>query len=61
MSWFMLTRGLWLLLLEVTVARFGWQFNLDYGFTSALVFWALGWSMIALAALVWLPLPWLAG
>jgi uncharacterized membrane protein len=61
MSRFMLTRGLWLLLLEVTVARFGWQFNLDYGFTSALVFWALGWSMIALAALVWLPLPWLAG
>jgi uncharacterized membrane protein len=54
-SRFLLTRGLWLLLLELTVARFGWQFNLDYGFSSALVFWALGWSMIALAALVWLP------
>jgi uncharacterized membrane protein len=61
LSWFLLTRGLWLLLLEVTVARFGWQFNLDYGYTSALVFWALGWSMIALAALVRLPLPWIAG
>jgi uncharacterized membrane protein len=60
-SWFLLTRGLWLLVLELTVARFGWQFNLDYGFSSALVFWALGWSMIALAALVWLPLPWVAG
>jgi uncharacterized membrane protein len=59
-SWFLLTRGLWLLVLELTVARFGWQFNLDYGFSSALVFWALGWSMIALAGLVWLPLPWVA-
>ena len=54
-SWFLLTRGFWLLVLELTVARFGWQFNLDYGFSSALVFWALGWSMIALAAMVWLP------
>ncbi len=59
-SWFLLTRGLWLLVLELTVARFGWQFNFDYGFSSALVFWALGWSMIALAGLVWLPLPWVA-
>ena len=59
-SWFLLTRGVWLLVLELTVARFGWQFNLDYGFSSALVFWALGWSMIALAAMVWLPGIWVA-
>jgi uncharacterized membrane protein len=58
-SRYLLTRGLWLLVLELTVARFGWQFNLDYGFSSALVFWALGWSMIALAALVWLSVPWI--
>ncbi len=57
LSWYLLTRGTWLLLLEATVARFGWQFNLDYGYTGALVFWALGWSMIALAGLVWLPIP----
>ncbi len=55
LSWFLLTRGAWLLLLEVTVARFGWQFNLDYGYTGLLVFWALGWSMIVLAGLVRLP------
>jgi uncharacterized membrane protein len=58
-SRFLLSRGAWLLVLELTVARFGWQFNLDYGFSSALVFWALGWSMIALAGLVWLPLRWI--
>lgn len=57
LSWYLLTRGLWLLLLEVTVARLGWQFNLDYGYTGLLVFWALGWSMIALAGLVLLPRP----
>jgi uncharacterized membrane protein len=58
LSRFLLTRGLWLILLEVTVARLGWQFNLDYGYTGLLVFWALGWSMIALAPLVRFPLRW---
>lgn len=55
LSRFLLTRGLWLILLELTIARFGWQFNLDYGYSSALVFWALGWSMVALAVLIRLP------
>jgi uncharacterized membrane protein len=57
LSWYLLTRGVWLLVLEFTVARFGWQFNLDYGYSAALVFWALGWSMIALAGLSRLPVP----
>ncbi|MDB4909121.1 MAG: hypothetical protein JWO05_3905 [Gemmatimonadetes bacterium] len=54
-SKFLLTRGLWLVLLEVTVARFVWQFNLDYRVTILNVIWALGWAMVALSALVWLP------
>ena len=54
-SRFLFTRGAWLILLELTVARFSWQFNLDYGYTGLLVFWALGWSMIALAGLIRLP------
>jgi uncharacterized membrane protein len=57
LSRYLLTRGVWLLVLEFTVARFGWQFNLDYGYSAALVFWALGWSMIALAGLSRLPMP----
>jgi uncharacterized membrane protein len=57
LSWFLASRGVWLVVLELTVARLAWQFNLDYSFSSALVLWALGWSMIALAGLVWAP-PW---
>jgi len=60
LSKFLLTRGLWLVLLELTVARFLWQFNVDYQVTIITVLWALGWSMVALAALVWLP-TWVAG
>ena len=61
LSRFLLTRGVWLVLLELTVARLGWMFNLDYHYTSALVLWALGWCMVALAGMVWLPRPIIAG
>ena len=55
MSWFLLTRGVWLIVLEVTVVRFLWQFNVDYHVTFVTVLWALGWSMIVLSVLVHLP------
>ncbi len=56
LSWFLFSRGLWLIFLELTVARcFGWQFNFDYHLTLLLVLWALGWAMIVLSALVYLP------
>lgn len=55
LSRFLLTRGLWLVFLELTVVRFGWQFNISYAFTALQVIWAIGVSMIALAALVHLP------
>ncbi len=60
LSSFLLTRGLWLVFLELTVARFFWQFNLDYRVTLVTVLWALGWSMVVLAALVRFP-TWVAG
>lgn len=53
---FLLIRGLWLVLLELTLLRFGWTFNFDYAnFTFAGVIWVIGWSMVALAGLVFLP------
>lgn len=52
---FLATRGAWLLLLELTVVRVGWTFDLVPGAVNLGVIWAIGWSMIALAALVFLP------
>jgi len=55
LSRFLLTRGLWLVFLEMTFVRLGWEFNLNYSLAFVQVIWALGWSMIALSALVYLP------
>jgi Heparan-alpha-glucosaminide N-acetyltransferase, catalytic len=56
LSRFLLTRGLWLIFLELTIMRcLGWQFNFDYHLALLLVLWALGWAMIVLSALVYLP------
>jgi len=56
LSRFLFTRGVWLIFLEVTVVRcLGWQFNFNYHFTGLIVLWALGWAMIVLSVLVYLP------
>ena len=55
LSWFLLTRGLWLAVLEVTINRTLWMFNYDLHHHGAGVFWAIGWSMVVLAALIHLP------
>ncbi len=53
---FLLTRGLWLIVLEFTVVRFSLFFNFDYSFFGlAEVIWVFGVSMIVLAALIYLP------
>lgn len=58
-SRFLLTRGLWLVVLELTLVRVGASFNLDFvGFFGVFqVIWVLGVSMVVLAALVHLPTP----
>ena len=53
---YLITRGLLLILLELTVIRFAWTFNADYGhYNLAGVIWMLGWCMILLAAFIRLP------
>jgi uncharacterized membrane protein len=54
LSIFLLTRGLFLILLELTVVRVSWWFNFDFRFEGGQVIWALGWSMILLAGLIFL-------
>jgi uncharacterized membrane protein len=49
---FLLTRGVWLILLELTLVA--WGFNFGTG-VFLQVIWAIGASMLAMAALVWLP------
>ncbi len=57
LSRFLLTRGLWLVLLELTVIRVAWTFNLDFAhYLLAGVIWVIGWCMILMAVLVKLPL-----
>jgi uncharacterized membrane protein len=52
---FLVTRGVWLLVLELVITPVGWQFGFQLVPAFALVLWALGWSMIIMAAVVHLP------
>ena len=54
-SRFLWTRGLWLVVLELTVvASFGWEFGINTH-PGLAVIWALGWSMVVLAGALHLP------
>jgi uncharacterized membrane protein len=53
-SGFFWKRGLWLVFLELTVIAFAWSFWPSWRFGG--VIWALGWSMVAMALIVRLPL-----
>lgn len=55
LSFFLLSRGLFLVFLEFTVINLAWNFNFQYMEVDFLVLWSLGVSMIALSALVFLP------
>jgi uncharacterized membrane protein len=55
-SGFFFTRGLWLVMLEFTVIDFAWGF---VPWAQAGVIWGLGWSMVAMALIVRLPLRWI--
>ena len=53
----LVTRGLVLVVLELTVIRVAWTFNVDFAhYLLAGVIWMLGVCMVLLATLVWLPM-----
>lgn len=55
---YLLTRGVWLVLIEFTVVGTAWTFKFPWGFLG--VIWCLGVSMVILAGLIRLPVRWLA-
>lgn len=55
LSWFLFTRGLWLVLIEIVVMRFGFTFQFYYDITFFEVIYTIGVSMITLSVLVYLP------
>ncbi len=57
LSWFLVTRGFWLIFLELTLLMwFGWEFAITPTSYTFATLWALGWAMITLAGLIHLPL-----
>ncbi len=55
LSRFLFTRGLWLIFIELTIVTYGWTFQSPSSLLILQVIWAIGISMIVLAALIWLP------
>ena len=52
---FLFKRGLFLMVLELTLVNFAWTFQFPPDTIYLQVIWVIGLSMIALAGLVWLP------
>jgi uncharacterized membrane protein len=51
----LVARGLWLVFIELTVMEVAWTFNFRYQLVALQVIWVIGWTMILLAGLIWLP------
>lgn len=54
-SWFLLTRGVWLIVLEHTIVGLAWTFDISHSTYTFQVIWAIGISMVFLSLLVSLP------
>lgn len=57
LSLFLLKRGIWLILLELSIVKFGWNYHMDFSITHLQVIWAIGCGMILLSGLIFLPAP----
>jgi uncharacterized membrane protein len=55
LAWFLFSRGLWLIFLELTLVFAEWWVRWDFSSLILAVIWTLGASMVLLSALVWLP------
>ena len=55
LSLFLITRGLWLILAEVTVVNYIFSFDISFSVIALEVIWAIGISMVILGLVIWLP------
>ncbi|HMK05495.1 MAG TPA: heparan-alpha-glucosaminide N-acetyltransferase domain-containing protein [Ferruginibacter sp.] len=57
LSLFVIKRGLWLILIEITVINFAFTFDIHFSVTGLQTIWSIGISMIILGLFIWLPFP----
>ena len=55
LSIFLITRGLWLILAEITIVNLIFSFDITYSAVALEVIWAIGISMVILGLVIWLP------
>jgi uncharacterized membrane protein len=51
----LITRGLWLILAEITIVNLIFSFDITYAAVALEVIWAIGISMVILGLVIWLP------
>jgi uncharacterized membrane protein len=57
LSLFLLSRGLWLILVELVIMTLGITFDIGYHLFILQTIWSIGISMVVLSAVIWLPFP----
>lgn len=55
LSIFLITRGLWLILAEITIINLIFSFDISFSAFALEVIWAIGISMVILGLVIWLP------
>jgi uncharacterized membrane protein len=55
LSFFLIKRGFWLVLVEIAIVALAWTYNPFYNLIILQVIWAIGLSMIILGCIIWLP------
>ncbi len=55
LSRFLITRGLWLILVEITIVTFGITGDINFDIIILQTIWAIGISMFILGLVIWLP------
>jgi uncharacterized membrane protein len=55
LSLFLMKRGLWLILIELTIVNFSFSFDIHFSLLALQTIWAIGISMFILGLVIWLP------